>query len=236
MSEQLRTQSLQGLRVLISGGTSGLGRALVEVLSGEGAMVATFARTEREIAVLKRAFPKVTAFPADISRKEDIHRIAALTFEALGGIDVLIQNSSYLGATPLRLLLDTECEDFTTVLEANVLGPFRLAKVILPSMITQKRGLLVHISSDAAINAYSTWGGYSVSKAALDHLSRIWQAELSEYGIRSIAVDPGDMRTPMHFAAVPGANAAHLKDPRVSARQLVERIQSDDFGEGRVRL
>lgn len=229
-------QSLQGLRVLVSGGTSGLGHALVEALSGEGVRVATFARREHEIAELKSAFPQVTAFQADISHKEDIHRIAALAFEALGGVDVLIQNASYLGATPLRLLLDTECEDFTAVMEANVLGPFRLAKVILPGMTTQKRGLLVHISSDAAVSAYPTWGGYSVSKAALDHLSRIWQAELGEYGIRSVAVDPGDMRTPMHFAAVPGANPAQLKDPKVSARQLVERIRSGDFGEGRVRL
>lgn len=229
-------QSLKDLRILISGGTSGLGRALVETLSEEGAKVATFARNEREIAALKKAFPQITAFPADISRKEDIHRISALAFQALGGVDVLIQNASYLGATPLRLLLDTECEDLTAVLEANVLGPFRLAKAILPGMLTQKQGLLVHISSDAAVSAYPAWGGYSASKAALDHLSRIWQAELGEFGIKSVAVDPGDMRTPMHFAAVPGAKPEELKDPKVSARQLVERIRSGDFGEGRVRL
>lgn len=228
--------SIKNLRVLVTGGTSGLGRGLVEALSNEGARVVTFARREDEVAQLRKAFPGITAFTADISRKEDIHRIAALSFDALGSVDVLIQNASYLGASPLRLLLDTECEDLSAVLEANVLGPFRLAKAILPGMITQEKGLLVHISSDAAVNAYPSWGGYSASKAALDHLSRVWQAELGEHGIRSVAVDPGDMRTPMHFAAVPGADPEQLKDPRVAARQLVERIRSGDFGEGRVRL
>ncbi len=228
--------SIQGTRVLVSGGTSGLGRALVEALLREGAQVATFARSKDALSALKADFPEVTVFPADISRKEDIHRIAALSFQALGRVDVLIHNASYLGATPLRLLLDTECEDFEAVLQANVLGPFRLSKAILPGMITQGRGLIVHISSDAAVSAYSTWGGYSVSKAASDHLSKIWTTELEGQGVRSVAVDPGDMRTPMHFAAVPGADPEHLKDPHVAARQLIERIGSGDFGNGRVRL
>jgi NAD(P)-dependent dehydrogenase (short-subunit alcohol dehydrogenase family) len=232
----MNQRSIRDLRVLVTGGTSGLGRALVEVLSKEGAKVATFARSAEQIKVLKREFPTLTAFNADISQKKDIPRIAALTYGALGGVDVLIQNASYLGFSPLRLFLDTECEDFSAVLEANVLGPFRLAKAILPGMLTQKNGLMVHVSSDAAINAYPAWGAYSVSKAALDHLSRIWQAELGEHGIKSVAVDPGDMRTPMHFAAVPGADPDQLKDPKLSARQLIEIIRNNNFAEGRVKL
>lgn len=227
---------IQGIRVLVSGGTSGLGRALVDALLKEGARVATFARREGELAALTAEFPKLTVFQADISRKEEIHRIAALSFQALSGVDVLVHNASYLGATPLQPLLDTECEDFEAVLQTNVLGPFRLSKAILPSMITQGKGLIVHISSDAAVNAYPTWGAYSVSKAASDHLSRIWTAELEGQGVRSVAVDPGDMRTPMHFAAVPGADPEKLKDPRAAASQLMECIRNGDIGEGRVRL
>lgn len=231
-----KPNNIQGLRVLLSGGTSGLGRALAEAFLKEGARVATFARNEKALQNLKAELPAISAFPGDISRKEDIYRISALAFQALGGVDVLIHNASYLGATPLRPLLDTDCEDLEATLQANVVGPFRLSKAILPAMLTQGAGLIVHISSDAAVNAYPTWGGYSVSKAASDHLSRVFGAELEAHGIRSVAVDPGDMRTPMHFAAVPGADPEQLKDPRVSARQLIDRILSGRFEEGRVKL
>ncbi|MGZ3695241.1 MAG: SDR family NAD(P)-dependent oxidoreductase [Bdellovibrionota bacterium] len=232
----MKTKSMADLRVLISGGTSGLGLALVRQLQSEGARVATFARNENELEKVAVEFPGLVLFPADISRKEDIQRIAALSFQALGGIDVLIHNASYLGATPLRILLDSDCEDLERVLAANVVGPFRLSKAVLPGMITQGKGLIVHISSDAAVNAYPAWGAYSVSKAASDHLSRIWAAELEKHGVKSVAVDPGDMRTPMHFAALPGADPEQLKDPRIAASQLVERILNNDFGEGRVKL
>ena len=110
----------------------------------------------------------------------------------------MIHNASELGPTPLRLLLDTECEDFERVLAVNLLGPFRLRRVIAGSMALRERGTIVHVSSDASVNAYSHWGAYSVSKAALDHLSRLWAAELGDRGVRSFSVDPGEMDTQMH--------------------------------------
>src|SRR4051812_33110505 len=115
---------MKDLKILITGGTSGLGLALVNELLSRGAQVATFARNQKGLMALKEGHPNLIAFTADVSKKEEIHRIAALAHAGLGHIDVLINNASSLGPTPLRPLLDSECEDFEDVLQANLLGPF----------------------------------------------------------------------------------------------------------------
>src|SRR5215470_4393315 len=125
----------------------------------------------------------------------------------LGGLDVLVNNASSLGPTPLALLADTECEDFEVALATNVLGPFRLTKALLGALTASARqgrgGLVINVSSDAAVNAYPTWGAYGASKAALAHLSRIWSEELASEGVRFVSLDPGDMDTPLHAIAAP---------------------------------
>lgn len=107
------------------------------------------------------------------------------------------------------------------LLQTNVLGPFLLAKAVLPTMILNKRGLIVNISSDAAVGAYPTWGGYSISKIALDHLSRIWHEELKAENIQFLSIDPGDMNTAMHLAAIPDADISALYEPARVAGDLL---------------
>jgi NAD(P)-dependent dehydrogenase (short-subunit alcohol dehydrogenase family) len=125
-------------------------------------------------------------------------------------------------------LADTECEDFELALQTNLLGPFRLTKALLGALASSARegrpAIVVNISSDAAVGAYAGWGAYGASKAALAHMSRIWDEELKEHGVRVIAHDPGDMDTPLHALAVPDADSADLKTPDQSARELLERI------------
>jgi len=144
----------------------------------------------------------------------------------VGPIDVLLLNASTLGPVPLRELVDTECEDFARVLEVNLLGPFRLAKAVLGSMLVRGGGLVVGISSDAGVNAYPGWGAYGVSKAALDHLLRSWAAELRESGIRFLSVDPGEMDTRMHAEAMPEADPAALARPADVARSIANLLES----------
>ncbi|OLS27348.1 MAG: 2-(R)-hydroxypropyl-CoM dehydrogenase [Candidatus Heimdallarchaeota archaeon LC_2] len=216
---------LENARILITGGTSGLGKGLALALSKIGAKVAIIARRKELLDEIKILHPKIITIQGDISNKNDTYKLSANVFGHLGEIDILINNASYLGPTPLQLLLDTECEDLTEVLETNLMGPFRLTKSILPSMILQKSGLVINISSDAAISAYETWGSYSISKAALDHLSKIWNEELKGTGVRMISLDPGDMATPMHFSAIPEANPNDLFDPNNVARDLLKFIE-----------
>jgi len=129
---------------------------------------------------------------------------------------------------PLALLADTECEDFETALATNVLGPLRLTKALLGSLARSARegrpAIVVNISSDAAVSAYPGWGAYGASKAALAHMSRIWDEELKPHGVRVIAHDPGDMDTPLHALAIPDTDPATLKRPAQSAQELLDRI------------
>lgn len=215
--------------VLITGGSSGLGKALALQLNKLGGRVAIVARRPELLQEVKQQAEGIVTIQGDVSRKETIHSIAAEVHSQLGPIDHLFNVASALGPTPLRLLADTDCEDLEDVLATNLMGPFRLSKLMLPDMILRGSGVVVNISSDAAVSAYPRWGGYGVSKAALDHLSRIFQEELRESGVRFYAIDPGDMKTPMHFAAVPDANADELRDPEDSAREIIEKIAKDSM-------
>ena len=164
----------------------------------------------------------------DVSRKEDIHPIAIQVLGALGGLDVLVNNASSLGPVPLVPLADTDCEDLELALATNLVGPFRLTKALLGSLAASAREgrhpLVVNVSSDAAVTAYPGWGAYGASKAALHHLSRIWNEELASEGIRVISVDPGDMDTPLHALAVPDADRSTLKSPEAAAREIADLI------------
>src|SRR3954471_14537062 len=195
----------EGLRVAVTGGTSGLGLALVRELLGRGARVAFVARTPGRVALVARQHPGAHGIVGDVSAKDDIYPIAVQIVGALGGLDVLVNNASDLGPTPLRLLADTDCEDLERALATNVLGPFRLTKAVLGALAASARegrgAVVLNVSSDAASTPYPRWGAYGASKAALHHLSRIWDAELATDGVRVLSFDPGDMDTPLHALA-----------------------------------
>ena len=217
-----------GLRVAITGGTSGLGLASVGELLHRSAQVAFVARGREGVERARRQWPAAHGIVGDVSKKEDIHPIAIQILGALGGLDVLINNASDLGPLPLALLADTECEDFERALATNLLGPFRLTKALLGSLAASARegsgAVVVNISSDAAANAYPRWGAYGASKAALHHLSRIWNVELTSEGIHILSFDPGDMDTPLHALAIPDADRSTLKSPNTAARELADTI------------
>lgn len=215
--------------IVITGGTSGLGKAMVETLYPLGANIIVVARRQELLDRVKAGYPKVKTFQADVSDKEAIHPLAGSIFSYFKKVDLLFNIASYLGSSPLKLFMDTECEDFEDVLQTNLLGPFRLTKLVASQMILAGSGMILNISSDAAINPYPTWGSYSVSKAAIDHMSRIFDEELKESGVRFLSVDPGDMATPMHFAAVPDAKPEDLRLPETSALLIKELIESEDY-------
>jgi NAD(P)-dependent dehydrogenase (short-subunit alcohol dehydrogenase family) len=227
---------LTGKSALVTGASRGLGRALAEQLAAAGARVVLVARTQGELSGVAQAIREgggeAHALAYDVSRKEDVYPLAGAAAALVGPIDLLIHNASSLGPTPLRLLLDTECEDLSQVLETNVVGPFRLSRALAGSMALRKTGTIVHISSDASVNAYERWGAYSVSKAALDHLSRLWAAELAERGVRVLAVDPGEMNTVMHRQALPDADSTTLANPEHVARRILELLRDERVPSG----
>ncbi|MGI9450174.1 MAG: SDR family NAD(P)-dependent oxidoreductase [Geminicoccaceae bacterium] len=225
MMQQIAT--IKGVRVLVTGGTSGLGLALVRLLRKEGAHVAFVARNARmveQIANGTGAFGIV----GDMGKKEDIHPMALQVMGLLGGLDVLVNNASSLGPATLLPLADTDCKDLEEALSVNLLGPFRLSKALFGALTSAARdrggAVVINISSDAASSAYPSWGAYGASKAALLHLTSIWDEEARAAGVQFLSIDPGDMDTPLHAVAVPDADRSALKHPSESAAEIVERI------------
>lgn len=217
-----------GLNVAVTGGTSGLGRALVRELRSRGARVAFIARGRERVEQMERGLPESAGIVGDISRKDDIHPIAMQILGRLGALDVLINNASDLGPVPLVPLADTECEELQRAFDTNLLGPFRLTRALLGALAASARegrgAVVLNVSSDVASNAYPGWGAYGASKAALDHLSRTWNAELQGEGVRFLSLDPGDMDTPLHALAVPDADPRTLKRPELAANELLAAI------------
>jgi NAD(P)-dependent dehydrogenase (short-subunit alcohol dehydrogenase family) len=224
-----------GLRVALTGGTSGLGLALLRALRERGAQVAFIARDAERVARIAAAHPGSRGIAGDVSDKQQTHGLALQLASAFGGIDLLIHNAAALGpvATPLA---DTECEDLGAVLDTNLMGPFRLTKALLGSLSAAARdgrpARVLFIGSECATEAYARWGAYSASKAAARLLARIWDQELQPAGIRVLEHDPGNMDTPMHARALPDTDPATLKRPSQSAAEILALLAASMRGEG----
>lgn len=222
----------KGLGALVTGGSRGLGAALGRSLAEAGARVALVARhaepLREVVAAIRSDGGDAHAIVADVADKEALHAIVGQASALVGPIDLLVNNASTLGPVPLRLWLDTDCEDLERALAVNLVGPFRLTKAVAGSMVLRGRGLIVDITSDAAVEPYERWGAYGASKAALEQMGRIWAAELAGTGVRLLTVDPGEMNTRMHAEAMPEADPASLADPARIASRIIALLREDD--------
>lgn len=221
---------MNGSGVVVTGASRGLGKALARALAKRGAKVVLVARGEDELTKtvdeIRAEGGEAHGLAFDVGEKEAIHRIAGAASALVGNVDVLVHAASTLGPLPMPTLIDTECEDFAKVLEVNLVGPFRLTKAIAGSMAARGRGLVIFVSSDAAVSAYANWGAYGISKAAQDHLARTFAAELAP--VRFLAIDPGEMDTKMHADALPDADPATLARPEDVAARIVQVIERSD--------
>lgn len=203
---------------LITGASRGLGRVLAGFLAKQGTALVIDARGEaelREAADELRAYnPAVVAIRGDV--RDARHRARLLKAAGdWGRIDILVNNASDLGETPLPPLVEADRDRFLRVLDTNVLAPLALVREALP-LLTRAHGLVVDITSDAAVGGYPGWGVYGASKAALDLVTRTLAAELKERGVGVVSVDPGDMRTRMHQDAFPGDDISDRPLPDVT--------------------
>lgn len=193
--------------VMITGVTQGLGRALTLRFAKEGAKLAVCARRAKELEGVQKEVQslgaEVLAVTADISMPRDAEKFVALTIETFGRIDVLINNASILGPSPMPLLMDYPEEDFAEVIRVNSISPFLIARRVLPAMLIQGEGSVINVTSEAGHVGYSGWGAYGISKFAVEGLTQTWADELNNTNIRMNMVDPGEMDTEMHSLAVP---------------------------------
>ncbi|MGW3652176.1 SDR family NAD(P)-dependent oxidoreductase [Streptomyces sp. NPDC000878] len=202
---------------IITGASKGLGRALASALAQRGWDLVLDARTPEALHATAEALSahggRVEALPGDVT---DVgHRVGLVSAAwNLGGVDLLVSNASALGAEPLVRLEGLPLEGLRRALEVNVVAALGLVQEALPLLRESAAGTVIAVSSDAAAEAYETWGGYGASKAALDQLAAVLGEE--EPGVRVWAVDPGDMGTDLYAAAVPDDD-----DPRPEPGSVV---------------
>src|SRR5207302_890198 len=194
--------------ILITGASQGLGREMALRFAREGASgLSIVARHVNQLnkvrEEIRQIAPKIdiVAIEADVSKPRDIERIVATTLAQFKGrLDVLVNNASTIGPSPMPNLLDYPVEDFREVLDTNLIGPFLLIKNALPAMI-ECGGSIINVTSDAGQVGYPGWGAYGISKFGLEGMSQTCASELEESGVRVNWVDPGNMNTAMHRAA-----------------------------------
>ena len=203
---------------LITGGSAGLGRALTLALADRGWTVVTDGRSAERLARLPRE--RVVAVTGDINVFEHRARLAQ-EVERLGRLDLLIHNASTLGPLPLRPLLLLSAAELEEVWRINVAAPLELNQLLLPRLVASA-GILMTISSDAAVEPYQTWGAYGASKAAADHLTLTIAAE---EGLIGYAFDPGDMRTQMQADAFPGEDISDRPLPETVVPRLLTLLR-----------
>lgn len=203
---------------LITGGSRGLGQTVARFLAGEGYELILTARTEPVLRSSAESLRPIGGSVRTVAGNvtDPVHRRALRAMvEASGGLDLLVNNASELGPSPLPRLVDLPIEELERILRTNVVAPIALVQELAPSL-ARRHGLVVNISSDAAIGGYPGWGGYGASKAALDLAGRTLANELKDAGISVVSVDPGDLRTTMHQAAYPGEDISDRPLPEVT--------------------
>src|SRR5262249_36529636 len=156
---------------------------------------------------------RVVLIAADVGREEDVERAVATALHEFGGrLDVLVNNASALGPSPMPYLLDYPLDDFRAVLHTNLVGPFLFIKKALPAM-AEHGGSIINVTSAAGVVGYPGWGAYGISKFGVEGMSQTWAAELAGSGVRLNWVDPGSMNTAMHRAAEPDEDPTQWADP-----------------------
>jgi NAD(P)-dependent dehydrogenase (short-subunit alcohol dehydrogenase family) len=219
MSETVNTPTPVAL---ITGGSEGLGLALTSALLGRGWQVVTDGRdAARLTAAVASLSGQITALQGDV--RDPGHRDDLTdAVRRLGRLDLLVHNASSLGRTPLPHLEDTTGTELHDVLDINLVVPLEITQSLLP-LLTASNGVLVSITSDAAIEHYEGWGAYGASKAALDHLTLTIGEET---GVRAYAVDPGDMRTRMQQDAFPGEDISDRPLPTSVVPRLLNLLDA----------
>lgn len=209
---------------LVTGASRGLGRALARALAKDGWTLLLDARgpdlesLEREL----RVATDVVAIRGDVTDPAHREQLATAA-RSLGGLDLVVNNASSLGPSPLPSLLDYPLEELDAVLRANVVAPLGVLQSVRQSLKAGAR--LINVTSDAAVEAYEGWGGYGASKAALEQLSNVLAAENPD--LRIYWVDPGDMQTDMHQAAFPGEDISDRALPEDIVPGFLEIIRGD---------
>ena len=208
---------------IVTGASRGLGFALARALAQRGWRLVVDARSEDELEAARVALAQSGEVHAVAGDVADAWHRGVLVELAGERIDLLVNNASTLGASPLPALADIPIETLERTFAVNAIAPLALVQLALPRMPAGAR--IVNVTSDAAVEAYEGWGGYGASKAALEQLSRVLAGERPD--LRVYAVDPGDMNTRMHQEAFAGEDISDRPPPEASVPGLLALVEGD---------
>lgn len=229
----------RGHVAIVTGASKGFGRAVAFELARRGIALVIDARGTEALDAAARELAElvpVVAITGDVADAAHVHALVEGAEKRFGRIDLVVNNASTIGRSPLPPLAQLSPATFDRIYTTNVYAPLHLIQHALPVMRRNDGGTIVNVTSDAAVAAYAGWGGYGSSKAALEQLSRVLAEELAGTGIGVIAADPGDMDTELHRLAVPDADPAELADPRDVAPALLAAIATPRGAFTRVAL
>ena len=209
---------------IVTGASRGFGRAVTAALLDRGWAVVADARRASDLksTAAELNSSRLIALPGDVTDAPHRDALVAAAIEA-GPLCLLVNNASRLGPSPQPLLADYPASELWAVYQSNVFAPLALIQAALPAL-TDNAGMIVNLSSDAAVEPYPGWGGYGSSKAALDQLSAVLAAEAPAVSV--YAFDPGDMRTEMHQAAFPGEDISDRAEPQAKVPALLRLLDT----------
>jgi NAD(P)-dependent dehydrogenase (short-subunit alcohol dehydrogenase family) len=206
---------------IVTGGSQGLGLELIQALVDAGWHVVTNARNAATLRSATTRFGSaVTAIAGDIADPAHQQHLVDAAVHAGGSIDLVVNNASTLGTLPMPTLLDTSQQSLLDVFRINVDAPLGLIQRAASYFADDP--VIINVSSDAGVEGYPRWGAYGISKAALDHLSRVLAVEHTNW--RVLSIDPGDMRTAMHQDAFPGEDITDRPEPSTSVPGILALI------------
>ena len=225
----------QAPTAIVTGASRGFGAAVARLLAEDGWRLVVDARHPDRLADTVAALgPRCVGIAGDVTDAEHRHALIDAA-AATGGLDLLVNNASELGPSPLQRITELDSDVLARIFAVNVIAPAALVASALP-LLAARRGAIVDVTSDAAVEGYPGWGGYGASKAALEQADRVLVTELAEddTDVRVWTLDPGDMRTDMHQAAFPGEDISDRADPR-SVAPVVPRLVATRPPSGRIR-
>src|SRR5689334_12826304 len=218
------TQSQQSPVAIVTGASRGFGRAVTAALLDRGWVVVGDARRADDLKTTATELnsERLIALPGDVTDASHREALVAAASEA-GAVRLLVNNASRLGPSPQPALADYPSGELWAVYQTNLFAPLALIQDTLPTL-AENAGVVVNLTSDAAVEPYAGWGGYGSSKAALDQLSAVLAAEAPTVAV--YAFDPGDMRTEMHQAAFPGEDISDRAEPESVAPALLRLLDT----------
>ena len=206
---------LSGKVALITGGSRGIGRALAEGFTRHGAQVFICARDEENlraaIVEARKSGGEIEGVAGDVGNQEDVQRIVGAAVNRYGAIHILVNNASILG--PRETIANYPPESWEEVLRVNLTGLFLMTRAVLPTMLAQRAGSIINVTSGVGRRGKARWGAYAVSKAGLEALTQVLADEVAQHGIRVNSVNPAATRTAMRAQAYPSEDPLTLPTP-----------------------